>query len=126
MGASAILTVPATEGSKLAGKVKEALAAAPNPTGCSTLVREQPGPSIKQQLVKSNPLPREECGRELCPFRMGGEKCRERCYREGVGYMGRCLRCAEKQRQEGKKEDEIVWYAYQGKSSTPCNPRCRF
>ena len=116
-GASAILTVPATEGSKLAEKVKEALAAAPNPTGCSTLVREQPGPSVKQQLVKSNPRPREECGRNLCPFRMSGEKCRERCYREGVGYMGRCLRCAEEQRQQGRKEEEIVWQAYQGESS---------
>ena len=116
-GASAILTVPATEGSKLAEKVREALAAAPNPTGCSTLVREQPGPSIKQQLVRSNPRPREECGRELCPFRMAGEKCRERCYREGIGYMGRCLRCAEEQRQGGKREEEIVWQAYQGESS---------
>ena len=116
-GASAILTVPATEGSKLAEKVRQALAAAPNPTGCSTLVREQPGPSIKQQLVSSNPRPREECGRDLCPFRMAGEKCRERCYREGIGYMGRCLRCAEQQRQQGKKEEEIVWQAYQGESS---------
>ena len=51
-GASAILTVPATAGGKLAEKVKGALAAAPNPTGCSTLVREQPDPSIKQQLVR--------------------------------------------------------------------------
>ena len=60
-------------------KTREALAAAPNPTGCSTLVREQPGPSIKQQLVSSNPRPREECGRNLCPYKMSGEKCRERC-----------------------------------------------
>ena len=116
-GASAILTVPATAGGKLAEKVKVALAAAPNPTGCSTLVREQPGPSVKQQLVSSNPRPREECGRNLCPFRMSGEKCRERCYREGVGYMGRCLRCAEEQRQQGRKEEEIVWEAYHGESS---------
>ena len=49
-GASAILTVPAPVGGRLAEKVKEATA--PNPTGCSTLVREQPDPSIKQQLVR--------------------------------------------------------------------------
>ena len=104
-------------GGRLAEKVKEALAAAPNPTGCSTLVREQPGPSVKQQLVSSNPRPREECGRNLCPFRMSGEKCLQRCYREGVGYMGRCLRCAEEQRQQGRKEEEIVWETYQGESS---------
>ena len=116
-GASAILTVPATEGSKLADKVREALAADPSPTGCLTLVREQPGPSVKQQLVRSNPRPREECGRNLCPFRMAGEKCRERCYREGVGYIGRCVRCAEEQRQQGRKEEDIVWQAYHGESS---------
>ena len=31
--------------------------------------------------------------------------------------MGRCLRCAEEQRQQGRKEEEIVWQAYQGESS---------
>ena len=116
-GASAIVTVTATEGSRLAEEVKQALVAAPNPTGCTTLVREQPGPSVKQQLVRSNPRPREECGRELCPFFKAGTKCHERCYQEGVGYMGRCVRCAEEQRQEGKKEEEIVWQVYHGETS---------
>lgn len=116
-GASAIVTVTATEGSKLAEKVKEALAAAPNPSGCTTLVREQPGPSVKQQLVRSNPRPREECGRELCPYKVAGQNCHERCYRDGVGYMGRCVRCAEEQREEGRKEEDIVWQTYHGESS---------
>ena len=31
--------------------------------------------------------------------------------------MGRCLRCAEEQRQQGRKEEEIVWETYQGESS---------
>ena len=73
-GASAVITVPATEGGKLAGRVKDALAAAPNPTGCATLVREQRGPSVKQQLVRSNPRPRESCGRDLCPYSRSGGK----------------------------------------------------
>jgi hypothetical protein len=117
--------VPASEGGKLAGKVREALAAAPDPTGCATLVREQPGPSVKQALVRSNPLPREVCGRELCPFAMAGEACRERCYRESVGYMGRCLRCAAAQRQGGKQEKELVWETYQGETSRSVVSRAR-
>jgi hypothetical protein len=124
-GASAIITVPATQGGKLADRVREALAAAPDPTGCATLVREQPGPSVKQALVRSNPRPREECGRPLCPYAMAGESCRQRCYRESVGYMGRCRRCASAQRLEGKAEKEIVWETYQGETSRSVVSRAR-
>ena len=44
---SALISVPATGDSKLASKVREALAAAPDPTGCKTLVMEQPGPLVR-------------------------------------------------------------------------------
>ena len=57
---------------------------------------------------------------------MAGEKCRERCYREGIGYMGRCLRCAEQQRQQGKKEEELVWQADQGARSAVEAPAAGF
>ena len=89
------------------------------------MVREQPGPSVKQPLVKSNPRPRESCGRALCPYTRAGEKCRERCYRENVGYMGRCLSCAAKQREEGKEEKEIVWTTYHGETSRSVVSRAR-
>ena len=124
-GASAVLTVPATEGGRLAEKVKEALAAAPNPSGCKTLVREQPGPSVKQALVRSNPKPRETCGRNLCPYARTGDKCRQRCYKDSISYMGRCLRCADQQRQEGKQEEHIVWETYQGETSRSIVSRAR-
>ena len=88
-------------------------------------MREQPGPSVKQQLVKSNPKPREVCGRELCPYAMAKTACKERCYRESVGYMGRCLRCAAKQREEGVKEEKIVWTVYHGESSRSVPSRSR-
>ena len=100
-GASTVISVPATEGSKLASKVREALAAAPDPTGCKTLVVEQPGPSVRQGLVRSDPLPRGSCGRPLCPWAKTEEECRMRCFREGVGYVGRCRRCYLSQVKEG-------------------------
>ena len=40
---------------KAASKVMKALKAAKDPTGCSTTAREQPGPSIRQSLVKNDP-----------------------------------------------------------------------
>ena len=39
--------------------------------------------------------------------------------------MGRCLRCADRQRQEGKQEEEIVWETYQGETSTSIVSRSR-
>ena len=51
-----MIYVPATGDSKLISKVREALATALDPTGCKTLVMEQPGPSVRQSLVRSDPL----------------------------------------------------------------------
>jgi hypothetical protein len=56
---------------------------------------------------------------------MAGESCRQRCYRESVGYMGRCRRCAVAQCQEGRKEKEIVWETYQGETSRSVVSRAR-
>ena len=68
-------------------------------------------------MMKSNPKPRESCGRVLCPYARAGAKCKEKCYKESVAYMGRCLRCAEEQRQEGREEKDIEWQSYQGETS---------
>ena len=53
-GATTVITVPSTVNSKLAEKVREALKAAPDPSGCSTLVREQPGRvSVRIRVAKT-------------------------------------------------------------------------
>ena len=39
--------------------------------------------------------------------------------------MGRCLRCAAKQRKEGKEEKEITWTTYQGETSRSIVSRAR-
>ena len=39
--------------------------------------------------------------------------------------MGRCLRCAAKQREEGKEEKEIIWTTYQGETSRSVVSRAR-
>ena len=105
--------------------MRDALAAAPNPTGCANLVRKQPGPSIKTQLVRPNPSPRESCGRNFCPYARAWGMCQEKCFKESVAYMGRCIRCAEEQRQGGTEEQDIVWENYQGDMSRSKVSRAR-
>ena len=91
-GASTVITVHSAVNSKLASKVREALKAAPDPTSCNTLVREQPGPSFRQSLVRNDLEPRSSCGRNLCPFKQSGEQCKMRRDREGMLYAGRFWR----------------------------------
>ena len=125
-GATPVITVPSTVDSKLASKVKEALKSSPDPTGCSTLVREQPGPSVTRSLVKNDPDPKSNCGRSLCPFKLTGRQCKMRCYREGVVYAGRCRRCFKEQTEvEGKEEQEVVNEVYIGESSRSVVSRAR-
>ena len=88
-------------------------------------VLEEPGPSVKSCLVKSNSFPRQTCGRPLCPWLARGENCMERCYREGVSYLGRCRRCREKQLEEGVLEEDIVDEVYIGESHRSIVTRCK-
>ena len=83
-GATNVLKVPATPGSELAKAVESALSRTTAPTGLVTKVVEEPGPSVRSSLVRSNQFPRQTCKWALCPWATQGEKCRERCYREGV------------------------------------------
>ena len=42
-----------------------------------------------------------------------------------MAYMGRCLRCAEEQRQGGTEEQDIVWENYQEETSRSIVSRAR-
>ena len=50
--------------------------------------------------------------------------CKDLCYRESVGYAGRCKRCITAQRTQGVPEDEIQHSVYLGESS--CSVPSRF
>ena len=43
--------------------------------------------------------------------------CQERCYKEGIGYIGTCVRCKEKQIEEGMPKDQIIDYSYIGETA---------
>ena len=124
-GATNVLRVPATKDSYLAKAVETALERTASPTGLVTKVVEEPGPSVRSSLVRSNPFPRSSCGRELCPWLARGEECAERCYQEGVTYLSRCKRCREEQLVEGVREEEVVDQVYIGESHRSVVTRCR-
>ena len=83
--------VPATTGGGLKSRVEDTLKRIPGPDGQNLRVVERPGPSLKQLLTKSNPFQREGCSRPHCPW--GGQDCKEKCFKESIGYNIRCRRC---------------------------------
>ena len=108
------------QNSRLANMVQKVLTTVPGPKGSKIKVQERPGRSVKQSLVTANPYPRSSCGRKFCPWLANNDDCRERCYRESVGYMARCRRCHTAQQLEGKAEGDIVNKIYIGESSRYC------
>ena len=73
-----------------------------------------------------NPFPRATCGRSICPETAGGEDCRERCYRESVGYAARCRRCHAAQVAQGVKEEDVQHQVYLGETSRSLPIRLEF
>ena len=122
-GATGVLNIPASKDSRLAEAVQKALDTVPGPAGSKITVQERPGRSVKQSLVTANPFPRSSCGRKFCPWVTNGEQCRERCYRESIGYVARCRRCHTAQQEEGVEEKDIVEKVYIGESSRSCTTR---
>ena len=79
-------------------KVREALAAALFPSDCLTLLVVQHLWDSSQVLQSSNRAgenqPQARGGVWVAPLlHMAKTACKERCYREYLGYMGRCLLC---------------------------------
>jgi hypothetical protein len=124
-GFTSKINIPATTDSKLAEAVQGALDTVPGPIGSRTKVVEMPGGSVKRNLVRSNPFPREHCGRALCPWREREEPCNEFCFRESVGYAARCMECRQARLAEledqGKTpeeaENEVKEDVYIGETS---------
>ena len=112
-GYTSTLTVPATENSSLAEKVRRNLESGRQPKGTKTKVIEDGGKSAKCGIVKSNPFPRQTCERELCMlcFQQAGSFAV--CDRSNCGYKGECNRC---------KEDK---FAYIGETSRTGYTRLR-
>ena len=111
------VTFPTTPGDGLVGVVKSCLQNCIPPRKTNTKVLGGGGMSVKGVLVKSNPFPRNVCGRADCPLKWMEGGCKERCYREMVGYSSHCTRCRNQQISEGKQMNEVTDSVYYGESS---------
>ena len=91
-GTTGVLMVPSSARGRIKEKVEKILERMPGPKGQKMKVLEEPGPSIRQSVIKSDPNPNQVCGRSLCPLGRD-DKCHNKCYKEGVQYTIVCRRC---------------------------------
>jgi len=78
------------------------------PDGIRVRVQEDGGQQLKNILVRQDPFPKTNCGRERCPI---GLVCKERCFQGHVNYEIVCVECDESREEIGKK------YIYIGETS---------
>ena len=95
--------------------IRQDLAVMDAPRSLKTLVIEDGGHSIKQLLVKSDPIGSSRCKRKWCVIckkeEMSGEELRGirvACHKPGVGYSLECMRppCMETGKSTAHYEGE--------------------
>ena len=118
-GFTSTLRVMPTPESQLAKNTAEAMAKCPPPLETKTKVVEQGGSTVGNQLIRSNPFPRNHCNRVHCGLcHEGGSK--GKCYRANIGYEYVCKRCEEKNKQEienGTSINLVTSFKYIGETS---------
>ena len=81
---------------------------------------------MHRNIVKSNPFPRQSCGRPTCLLdKLSDRGCMENCFKEGVGYASTCCRCRQNQQDEGKSLQEAVNYCYTGETARSLYTRAK-
>jgi hypothetical protein len=116
-GYTATYTVPATRDSTLVLSTRQALERTTGPDHTKVKVLERPGVSILSGLVKSNPFPRQNCGRHNCPLDWMKGGCQEKCFAESITYQAHCTRCRKAQLDSGVREKSVKDQVYEGESS---------
>ena len=106
--ATSVLRVPYTNNSKLKKLTEDKLKRMKAPLGTKTSIVEGGGNKLKDQLIKLDPFPKDNCGKEDCSI----TNCKEKCFQAHVNYNIICKSC------ENEKKD--IQYVYMGESSRGC------
>ena len=117
-GYTSTLNVLPTPGSKLARQTADAMKRCPPPEGTKSKIQERGGSTVQRQLVRSNPFPREECGREDCGM-CAQKASKGMCYKSNVGYSYVCNRCEfarNQQMERGATDEQTTAYKYIGET----------
>ena len=90
-GHTAPIMVPATPNSELA-KILREVAEKEAVKGVKFKIVEKGGRTIERSLVRTNPIGKDECGKEDCPVctQAGGGKL---CHKSNVNYQMKCESC---------------------------------
>ena len=124
---TSVLKVPLTSRNKLKLEVEAVLKRYTAPEGVKTRVQESNGKKLRHTMMRTDPFPRTECGREKCPLSSGGEPCKERCFQGHVNYSVFCKRCDENVVNENRAGVNEEWsherFQYIGESSRGCYTR---
>jgi hypothetical protein len=116
-GYTATYTVPSTRDSTLVTSTRQALDSTTGPTHTRVKVLEKPGATILSGLIRSNPFPRESCGRLKCPLSWMKGGCQEKCFIENITYQAHCTRCRRAQIARGLAPNKVQDQVYEGESS---------
>ena len=125
---TSILRVPYT-GGVLKNKVERTLQNAKRPKGTRTVAQEDSGDKLQHQLVRPDPFPKKDCGREKCKAVVKGkereEGCGGTCWQQHVNYTMYCKTCKEaRERSLTNGSEEEPSYEYRGESSRGLCTRC--
>ena len=90
---TSVLRVPYSRGGTLREQINESVKGLAMPKGLKTKIQEQGGSKLAFHLTKSDPFPRDSCGRSTCPITFGDRGCREQCYQAHSNYAILCSRC---------------------------------
>ena len=107
---TSVIRVPFTKGSSLKKVTEKLFKSMRNPHGTRTKVVENGGVKLKEQLMKVDPFPKDNCGKKECDMR----DCGEKCYQGNVNYDLVCKMCES----EGREK-----HVYMGESSRGCFSR---
>jgi hypothetical protein len=116
-GYTATYSVPATRDSALVLSTRKALLTTPGPSHTKVKVVEKPGAPILSGLTRSNPFPRETCGRAKCPLSWMKGGCSEKCFQENITYQAHCRRCRQEQLDNGIPLKKVKDQVYEGESA---------
>ena len=130
---TSVLSVPLTDERELQNKVCQAFENSIAPEGIVTRVQEASGSKLKNSLVRSDPFPREDCGKK-CPLKSETTSCNDRCYQSHCNYLISCKLCDEAivtgnggddqgGEDEGNSALEYVRHLYVGESCRGCFTR---
>ena len=118
-GYTSTISVLPTPGSHLVNNIKEALAGCSTPKGTKPKIEEKGGRTVRQQLCRSDPYPRENCERSGCGM-CEQKDSNSQCWKPNIGYRYDCNRCRiemEIAAENGIPIESLSVYQYVGETS---------